>query len=356
MFSSPIQDSESIDPHFDAYRDVRILLSTRQNRNNPQQLQFRNLLSVQQSNFNRNRPTRILVHGWFEDDTSDISTATSAELLDYQDFNVIFIDWSEGSRTLNYIGAANRVPTVGTFIASYVDFLHENGMIAFNRLTVIGFSLGAHIAGHSGKRVRRGRINSILGLDPAGKFFLMLLLWNKVWLIVHYQAHFSVSATLKAVSMPTMLITSNVSTPMDQQLSWLELELEHQLVTLISSLTVVTHNLDVWPTLVLMDVLSISMLNRFATTASTLWDAQPVMTSVQDAAHWHQVPGWVEIHSISTRAFQDRSIWRRTGIHLTLEGQPDHNFFNSTTFFSIKFSFHFKFSQTFNESQFKVFL
>jgi hypothetical protein len=79
---------EPIDPRFDAYRDVRILLQTRENRLNPQQLAFRNLNSIQQSHFNRNRPTRVLVHGWWEDDESDIGVDTSAELLNYNDFNV----------------------------------------------------------------------------------------------------------------------------------------------------------------------------------------------------------------------------------------------------------------------------
>jgi hypothetical protein len=79
---------EPIDPRFDAYRDVRILLQTRENRLNPQQLAFRNLNSIQQSHFDRNRPTRVLVHGWWEDDESDIGVDTSAELLNYNDFNV----------------------------------------------------------------------------------------------------------------------------------------------------------------------------------------------------------------------------------------------------------------------------
>lgn len=84
---------------------------------------------------------------------------------------VIFVDWSAGSRTINYIGAANRVPGIGRHVASYVDWLNQNGFIQFNRLTVIGFSLGAHIAGHTGKRVLTGTINSIIGLDPAGPLF-----------------------------------------------------------------------------------------------------------------------------------------------------------------------------------------
>lgn len=160
--------TESIDPLFDAYRDVRILLSTRQNINNPQQLQFRNLQSVQNSFYNRVRTTRVLIHGFWEDDTSDISTETSAELLRYYDSNILFIDWSEGARTINYFAAAGRVPTVGTFIASYLDFLSEHGLLDWSRLTVIGFSLGAHIAGLTGKRVRLGRVEHMVGLDPAG--------------------------------------------------------------------------------------------------------------------------------------------------------------------------------------------
>ena len=170
-YGTPVENVEPIDPHFDAYRHVRILLQTRNNRNNPQQLNFRDLASVRNSHFSGNRPTRVLIHGWLEDDGADISTQTSQELLNLHDFNVLFIDWSEGSRTINYAGAANRVPTVGTFIASYLDFLHENGLIQWNRVTVIGFSLGAHIAGMTGKNVRRGRVNSIIGLDPAGPLF-----------------------------------------------------------------------------------------------------------------------------------------------------------------------------------------
>jgi hypothetical protein len=162
---------ESIDAFFNAERDVRFLLQTRQNRNNPQVLQLENLQSIQSSHYNPARPTRILTHGFLEDDGADINTATSAELLNYYDFNVIFVDWSEGSRTINYIAASGRVEGVGSVIARQIDFMHLNGLLDFNRLTVVGFSLGAHIAGHTGKNVRRGRIATILGLDPAGPLF-----------------------------------------------------------------------------------------------------------------------------------------------------------------------------------------
>lgn len=62
---------------------------------------------------------------------------------------------------------------MGKVAAAFIDFFHENGVISFEgaRTHLIGFSLGAHIAGHAGKNVRRGRIPMIYGLDPSGPLF-----------------------------------------------------------------------------------------------------------------------------------------------------------------------------------------
>lgn len=92
-------------------------------------------------------------------------------LLQGFDFNIIFVDWSLGSSTINYVAARNRINAVGILVGQYIDFLHLNGQINFAQLTLVGFSLGAHGAGIAGKNVRRGRISSIIGLDPAGPLF-----------------------------------------------------------------------------------------------------------------------------------------------------------------------------------------
>lgn len=98
------KSDEQIETYFEAQRDVRFLLRTRSNRAGPAQLlSFNNLASVQQSSYDRNKPLRVLIHGWQEDETSDLKVETSAELLNYNDYNVIFVDWSEGSSTLNYV-------------------------------------------------------------------------------------------------------------------------------------------------------------------------------------------------------------------------------------------------------------
>jgi len=159
-----------IDPFFDAYRDVRMLLITRQNRLNPHQISFRNRQSILNSPYDPNRPTRVLIHGWLEDEGSDINVATAAELLNYYDSNIILIDWSEGSQTINYIGASNRVEPIGRFVGSHISFMVEEGLLRVDRLKVIGFSLGAHIAGFVGKTATV-RLHTIIGLDPAGPLF-----------------------------------------------------------------------------------------------------------------------------------------------------------------------------------------
>jgi hypothetical protein len=51
-------------------------------------LRFRNDADLSNGIYNPNRPLRVLIHGWWEDDTSDISTATAEQLLNFYDFNM----------------------------------------------------------------------------------------------------------------------------------------------------------------------------------------------------------------------------------------------------------------------------
>ena len=59
----------------------------------------------------------------------------------------------------------------GKVVARFIDFLIRNEVLRAEELVIVGFSLGAHVAGFAGKFVELGRINSIIALDPAAPLF-----------------------------------------------------------------------------------------------------------------------------------------------------------------------------------------
>jgi len=92
-------------------------------------------------------------------------------LLNRAALNVIVVDWGAGAQTLNYINARNNINLVGPVVARFVDFLNLSGGMAFTSVSVIGHSLGGHTAGLTGKNVARGRLHTIVALDPALPLF-----------------------------------------------------------------------------------------------------------------------------------------------------------------------------------------
>ncbi|GFS65746.1 endothelial lipase [Trichonephila inaurata madagascariensis] len=91
-----------------------------------------------------------------------------------EDLNVIIIDWSLGARVPYYVAAAVNSELVGAQAAVLYYFIRDNIGIKEKDLHVVGFSLGAHVAGFVGKRMQelRGtRPGRITGLDPASPLF-----------------------------------------------------------------------------------------------------------------------------------------------------------------------------------------
>lgn len=67
----------------------------------------------------------------------------------------------------NFQYARNRVGTTGIAVSKFIEWLGVN----YNTLHLVGYGLGAHVAGIAGKNTVRGRINRIIGLDPAKPLF-----------------------------------------------------------------------------------------------------------------------------------------------------------------------------------------
>ncbi|XP_023308385.2 phospholipase A1-like [Lucilia cuprina] len=126
--------------------------------------------SIKASNFNPAHPTRFVIHGWTQSWLSGMNKDIRDAWLSVGEYNIIIVDWAR-ARSVDYVTSALAVPKVGEKIANMVDYLvREHGM-SLDTLYIIGHSLGAHVAGYSGKNVMTGQVHAIIGLDPALPLF-----------------------------------------------------------------------------------------------------------------------------------------------------------------------------------------
>uniref|UniRef100_A0A1I8N6C4 Lipase domain-containing protein n=1 Tax=Musca domestica TaxID=7370 RepID=A0A1I8N6C4_MUSDO len=114
----------------------------------------------------------ILIHGWLGGSTAGLYNTLIPELLAAPNarHNIITVDWGKGA-IADYITASYRVKPVGKVLAKFIDFLHQESGMRFEDLQVIGFSMGAHVAGIAGKFLQTGRLTAIYALDPALPLF-----------------------------------------------------------------------------------------------------------------------------------------------------------------------------------------
>lgn len=123
---------------------------------------------------NSSLPIKIIIHGFGSGGRRPWVTDMVFKLLDYEDVNVIVVDWEKGATLPNYVQAAGNTRLVGHKIASLIKSMSNKYKLTGNSFHLIGFSLGAHVAGFAGMEIRnstRHLINRITGLDPASPLF-----------------------------------------------------------------------------------------------------------------------------------------------------------------------------------------
>uniref|UniRef100_A0A8C7A0A5 Triacylglycerol lipase n=1 Tax=Nothoprocta perdicaria TaxID=30464 RepID=A0A8C7A0A5_NOTPE len=147
---------------------TRFLLYTKQNSDNYQDISATNPTTIRQSNFDVNKKTRFIVHGFIDKGEENWLSDLCRRILTVEDVNCICVDWKKGSRC-QYTQASNNIRVVGAEIAYFVNVLMEQFGYSASNVHIIGHSLGAHVAGEAGKR--RPGIGRITGLDPAQPYF-----------------------------------------------------------------------------------------------------------------------------------------------------------------------------------------
>ncbi|KAH8276202.1 hypothetical protein KR026_004358 [Drosophila bipectinata] len=144
---------------------VKFYLYTRTNPTAGQEIKATQA-SIDASNFNPENPTRITIHGWNSNYKDGVNTRIANAWFQYGDYNMIAVDWARG-RSLEYASSVAGAPGAGKKVADLVDFLVENQNLNLDNLEVVGFSLGAHVAGFTAKNVASGKVGKVVGLDPA---------------------------------------------------------------------------------------------------------------------------------------------------------------------------------------------
>lgn len=121
---------------------------------------------LKNSNFDPANPTRFVFHGWRGDGEVESCTMVVEAFLDVGEYNVIVVDWGAIAKNLFYGKVVRSTPDVSKHVAKMIDFMNEEGKMDLSKTKLIGFSLGAHVAGLSGYHAT-GKIAAIVALDPA---------------------------------------------------------------------------------------------------------------------------------------------------------------------------------------------
>ncbi|XP_011259268.1 pancreatic triacylglycerol lipase-like [Camponotus floridanus] len=160
--------------------DVRFYLSSRKQ---PYRVEviLGEQFGLEWTNFNIERRTVMIVHGFLSNGNETWINNMEKALLQWDDVNVVVVDWSAGGNTWNYYKAAVNTKIVGYQISKFIEHVtnatinERSDTNNWGLLHLIGHSLGAHICGMAAKELkgRRNRwmVQRITGLDPAQPCF-----------------------------------------------------------------------------------------------------------------------------------------------------------------------------------------
>ncbi|CAL7933293.1 unnamed protein product [Xylocopa violacea] len=156
----------------DVDRDIEFVLFTRKNPTCGTMLNISDPYSLRRSNFDVTHPTVIFIHGYSNSITGGSAVAIRDVYLKRGEYNLILVNWAKLAGLPWYVTAVRNTRTVGPQVARLVNWLAAQGAVSLANLHVIGFSLGAEIAGFMGKTLAPRKVGRITGLDAAYPLYM----------------------------------------------------------------------------------------------------------------------------------------------------------------------------------------
>lgn len=166
--------SSCVDPPFVCpHPRIQFYLYTRYTQKDPDLLDTTDPNSLYASHFNPSHPTKVIIHGFQGGRNLAPSTDLRDAYFQRGDYNIIIVDYS----TLVRIPCLSQIEWSPRFlaqcIAQMINYLayHPRG-VPPEALHLMGYSIGAHIAGLTANFLDDGKIGRITGLDPTIIFYM----------------------------------------------------------------------------------------------------------------------------------------------------------------------------------------
>lgn len=118
----------------------------------------------------KSKAIKYIIHGWLQNSQTKWIQDMKDEYLIENDVNIILVDWKVAANK-TFGRSASYSKQVGEFLANHII----SSCINPEEVHVIGYGMGAHIAGFAGQLIKLETINQniyrITGLDPLGPGF-----------------------------------------------------------------------------------------------------------------------------------------------------------------------------------------
>lgn len=132
--------------------------------------------AIQAAGFEPNKKTVVIIHGFTQSYPETVWLRKTRALFETNAFvgrqNLIIMDYGRASHQ-SYAQVAAMASGMGSFLANFLMKLFQLGADPMS-IHLIGHSLGAHIAGFAGKKLRP-KVGRITALDAAGPCFGKIL-------------------------------------------------------------------------------------------------------------------------------------------------------------------------------------